>query len=228
VDKIISASDHSLLSTIKELYLDCLPEEETPSTIKYTPKEDLDQTKNLYETLSVFENILSIHAIQKSFCANLNAKYKLSINIGTKDVLEKDIREQLKKDLPDAHFHYSQIKGVKANILSSLVQFFEKPDNIALIERLKSYGLNLEADSSKVNSSNKLEGKIIVTTGTLSQPRPHYAALIEENGGKCTNSISAKTSFVLAGDNVGASKKTKADKLGIALISEEEFNQMID
>ncbi|MCT4645703.1 MAG: NAD-dependent DNA ligase LigA, partial [Carboxylicivirga sp.] len=226
VDKIISASDHSLLSTIKELYLDCLPEEETPSTIKYTPKEDLDQTKNLYETLSVFENILSIHAIQKSFCANLNTKYKLSINIGTKDVLEKDIREQLKKDLPEAYFHYSQIKGVKANILSSLVQFFEKPDNIALIERLKSYGLNLEVDTSKVNSSNKLEGKIIVITGTLSQPRPHYAALIEENGGKCTNSISAKTSFVLAGDNVGASKKTKADKLGIALISEEEFNQM--
>ncbi|MBK3516340.1 NAD-dependent DNA ligase LigA [Carboxylicivirga marina] len=228
VENISAASAPSLLERLKELYLDCLPEEETPSTIKYTPKSDLKKSQYLYQTLSIFEDIYSIHAIQKSFTQNLNSKRKTNIDIGTKEALENVLREQVKNDIPEAYFHYAQIKGVKANILSSLVQYFENEQNRHLVERLKTAGLQFKLEEKSANRSSKLEGKTIVITGTLSQPRPHYAKLIEENGGKCTNSISAKTSFVLAGENVGASKKSKAQKLGINFVTEEEFFNLLN
>lgn len=120
------------------------------------------------------------------------------------------------------------VDDIGDRIAQSLVQFFENPKNIELIERLKSYGVNM-AEETKVLSSETLVGKNIVVSGvfeTLS--RNDLKALIEENGGKVSSSISSKTSFVVAGDGMGPSKKVKAEKLGIQIMSETSFLTLLE
>lgn len=113
-------------------------------------------------------------------------------------------------------------------IAQSVVGYFAKEEHRQLIKRLKDAGLQLEAEQPTTPTSNKLEGKTIVISGVfVHYSRDEYKDMIETNGGKTSGSISAKTSFVLAGANMGPSKMEKAEKLGIPLISEEEFLEMI-
>jgi BRCT domain type II-containing protein len=103
-------------------------------------------------------------------------------------------------------------------------------ENIDILERLKESGLNFESTKEEeVNYSDKLEGKAIVISGVFSHhSRDEYKDIIEKNGGKNVGSISGKTSFILAGDNMGPSKLEKAQKLGVPIVSEDEFLNMIE
>ncbi|GAA0746837.1 NAD-dependent DNA ligase LigA [Gaetbulibacter jejuensis] len=117
--------------------------------------------------------------------------------------------------------------GVK--IAESVVAFFASEANSSIIERLKHFGVQLEISAEKLaNQTNKLEGSTFVVSGVFtSVSRNELKKLIEDNGGKVSSSISSKTSYVVAGDNMGPSKKTKAESLNISILSEEEFLSMI-
>lgn len=114
-------------------------------------------------------------------------------------------------------------------IAESVIRWFADMDNIFLLERLRSHGLQFSlSDERLAAQSDRLAGKTIVISGVFTHhSRDEYKALIEQHGGHNTGSISAKTSFILAGDNMGPAKLEKAQKLGIAIISEDEFLQMI-
>ena len=100
-----------------------------------------------------------------------------------------------------------------------------EPHRIALIERLRSFGLNMSYTVKE--TGKKLDGLKFVLTGTLpTMTRDEAKALIESNGGKCSGSVSSKTNYVLAGEEAG-SKLTKAQQLGVAVITEEELLSML-
>lgn len=114
-------------------------------------------------------------------------------------------------------------------IAQSVVQFFENQENIRIIDRLKHYGLQLESGADDVLLSEKLKGKTYVVSGVFEiYSRDELKKAIEDNGGKVGSSISSKTDYVIAGDNMGPSKLEKANQLKIAIISELDFKQMID
>lgn len=119
------------------------------------------------------------------------------------------------------------IEDIGEKIGESLSAFFKDEKHLELIDRLHAYGLQMEAEVQTI-ASRKLEGKTIVVSGVFQhQSRNELKALIEANGGKVGSSISSKTTFVLAGDSMGPSKKEKAEKLGIPLVGEEEFLKML-
>ena len=110
-------------------------------------------------------------------------------------------------------------------IAQSIIDFSSDLGNIQLINRLKSYGLQLEiSKESLANQTNKLEGQVFVVSGVFHQmSRNELKKTIEDNGGKVSSSISKKTNFIIAGDNMGPSKLQKAEALAIAIISEQDF-----
>ena len=118
--------------------------------------------------------------------------------------------------------------GVK--IAQSIVSFFSDERSRELVNRLKGYGLKMEIEeSSAQGGSDILAGQTIVISGVFNHhSRDEYKELIERHGGKNSGSISAKTSFVLAGDNMGPAKREKAQELGVKLVSETEFLEMIN
>lgn len=119
----------------------------------------------------------------------------------------------------------SQIDGIGDIIAKSIVSYFKIPQNIELIENLKNCGINMEFKDNVID--NKLSGKSFVLTGTLQKyTRTEASKLIESLGGTVTSSVSKKTSYVLTGSEPG-SKVDKAKKLGVDIISEEEFENMI-
>jgi DNA ligase (NAD+) len=121
------------------------------------------------------------------------------------------------------------IDGVGKPIANSILSFFTQEDNLILVRRLSEAGLKMEISNEEYhNFSNKLEGKTIVISGVFNKySRDEYKLMIEKNGGKNASSISSKTSFVLAGDNMGPSKYEKASKLGILIVNEDTFLDMI-
>lgn len=114
-------------------------------------------------------------------------------------------------------------------IAQSVIEFFENPENGKIIDRLKQYGVNLElVEVFNPNATNLLDGKIFVVSGVFEKfSRDDLKKAIEENGGKVGSSISAKTHYVLAGDNMGPAKLEKANQLKVAIISENDFLEMI-
>ena len=117
--------------------------------------------------------------------------------------------------------------GVK--IAESVVAFFSSEKSVFIINRLKTFGVQLEMSAEQlIGQTNILEGQSIVITGVFeSISRNELKKLIEDNGGKVSSSISSKTSYIVAGDNMGPSKREKAEKLNISLINEYEFLQLI-
>ena len=112
-------------------------------------------------------------------------------------------------------------------IAESILEFFSEEANRDIVSRLKEAGLRFEADAAPEQLSTELEGKTIVISGNFSISRDEMKALIAANGGKNSGSISGKTSFLLAGEKAGPEKLKKAEALGVSIISEEEFRQMI-
>ena len=100
---------------------------------------------------------------------------------------------------------------------------------MGIVERLESYGLKMAIDESVLaNKSDKLKGLTIVISGTFARhSRDEYKAMIEQHGGKNTGSISKKTNYLLAGENMGPAKLEKATALGIKILSEDEFLNLL-
>ena len=123
----------------------------------------------------------------------------------------------------------TEINGIGEVIAGSVIRYFANPANRAFVERLRGYGLQMElGEQQKQAQSDKLAGQSVVISGVFQHhSRDEYKALIEQHGGKNVGSISAKTSFILAGDNMGPAKLEKAQKLGIRIMSEDEFLDLI-
>ncbi|MEZ5004872.1 MAG: NAD-dependent DNA ligase LigA [Bacteroides graminisolvens] len=121
------------------------------------------------------------------------------------------------------------IDEIGEKIAQSILNFFSNETNRTLIQRLKDAGLTLQrSEEERADYTDKLSGLSIVISGVFTHySRDEYKAMIEKNGGKNVSSISAKTSFILAGENMGPSKLDKANKLGIKIINEEEFLKLI-
>lgn len=134
------------------------------------------------------------------------------------DALQWATREQL-----------TAIDDVGPQIADNIVAYFLDESNLAILTRLVAAGLQMEATEPEPQAvSDKLQGKTVVISGVFSHhSRDEYKALIELHGGKNSGSISRKTAFVLAGENMGPEKRKKAEELGIPLISEDEFLAMI-
>ena len=121
------------------------------------------------------------------------------------------------------------IDGVGEVIAKSVITYFANPVNQKIVARLRSYGLQMQLSEEQIEgTSDRLSGKSIVISGVFTKhSRDEYKALIEKNGGKNVGSISGKTSFILAGDNMGPSKLQKAEKLGVPLVDEATFLEII-
>ncbi|MFK8267755.1 NAD-dependent DNA ligase LigA [Capnocytophaga cynodegmi] len=124
----------------------------------------------------------------------------------------------------------TQVDEIGNRIAESIISFFSDEQNQLLIERLKNHGLQFSiSEENMQNQTDKLKGLTIVVSGVFQIfSRDEIKNLIEQNGGKVGSSISSKTSYVIVGDNMGPSKKEKAEKLGIPMISETDFQQMIE
>lgn len=122
------------------------------------------------------------------------------------------------------------VDEIGEKIAQSIILYFRNPQNRELIERLRLAGVQLEAAAQDTsNHTDKLARKSIVISGVFARhSRDEYKALIEQHGGKNVGSISSKTSFILAGDNMGPAKLEKAKKLGVPIVGEDEFLQMIE
>ncbi len=114
-------------------------------------------------------------------------------------------------------------------IAQSVVEFFDNQENIAIIERLKKFGIQFEIiEKINLNATEKLSGKTFVVSGVFEKfSRDDLKKAIEDNGGKVGSSISAKTDYVVAGDNMGPAKLDKANKLNVSIISEDDFMNLI-
>ena len=123
-----------------------------------------------------------------------------------------------------------EVEGVGTVIAESVVRFFQDKVNLNIIARLRQYGLQMELSADQQQpASNKLAGKNIVISGVFEHhSRDEYKTMIERNGGKNVSSISSKTSFILAGANMGPSKMEKAQQLGIEMIDENTFLNMLE
>jgi DNA ligase (NAD+) len=121
------------------------------------------------------------------------------------------------------------VDEIGEKIAQSVIEFFENQENVKIIERLKQFGVQLElVEKFNPNATEKLAGKTFVVSGVFEKfSRDDLKKAIEDNGGKVGSSISAKTDFVIAGDNMGPAKLEKANQLKIAIISENDFLEMI-
>lgn len=122
------------------------------------------------------------------------------------------------------------VDDIGERIAESVIDYFSNERNREVVDRLKSHGLQMELPEKDTNGGNdKLKGLTIVISGTFAKhSRDEYKVMIERNGGKNSGSVSGKTDFILAGDNMGPAKLEKAAKLGVKIINEEEFLKMIE
>ena len=120
------------------------------------------------------------------------------------------------------------IEDVGPQIAENIVRYFEDMRNLEILDRLRRAGLQMEGEAAEGPQSDKLAGQSIVISGTFSHhSRDEYKALIEAHGGKNVGSVSKKTSFILAGENMGPEKRKKAEDLGIRMMTEDEFLEII-
>ncbi len=124
----------------------------------------------------------------------------------------------------------THIDGIGEVMAKSVITYFHTPENQTIVERLRGYGLRMSLSEEQLASHTELlKGQTIVISGVFKKhSRDEYKAMIEQNGGKNTGSISAKTSFILAGDNMGPAKLQKAEKLGVRIVNEDEFLGMLN
>ncbi len=126
------------------------------------------------------------------------------------------------------HDQLTAVEDVGDQIADSIIAYFADERNRKIVDRLRAAGLQMESQENTSPTSDKLAGQSIVISGTFARhSRDEYKAFIEAYGGKNTGSVSKKTAFILAGENMGPEKLKKAEALGIRLVNEEEFLQMI-
>lgn len=134
------------------------------------------------------------------------------------------IDELIKADIDQL----TSVREIGPKIAASIKSYFADEGNIEIINRLKIKGIRFSQDKAEENTGSLLEGKSIVISGVFAKhSRDEYKELIEKNGGKNVSSVSGNTSFILAGENMGQSKKEKAEELGVPLVNELEFLKII-
>lgn len=163
-----------------------------------------------------FDRVL--YALSIPFVGETTAK-KIARSVGSIDRLMQMSADEL-----------CLIEDVGRVIAQSIIEYFEAESNREIIERLRAAGVQLEMEiSDNDERTDKLAGKSIVISGVFAHhSRDEYKQIIEKNGGKNVGSISKKTSFVLAGENMGPAKLEKAQNLGVPVVSEDEFLKMLD
>jgi len=163
-----------------------------------------------------FERVLFAMGIR--FVGETIAK-KLAFAFKTIEALERATVEEM-----------VAVDEIGERIAQSVQKYFADEANVQLVERLKTYGLQMSLSEDKLKpAGSALSGLSIVISGTFNKhSRDEYKAMIEQNGGKNVGSVSAKTSMILAGENMGPEKLKKAENLGVKLITEDEFLAMIN
>lgn len=122
----------------------------------------------------------------------------------------------------------TEVEDIGEKIARNVIAFFAEPKNISMIEALRQYGLKMKSEEERVVVSDRLSGMTIVVSGKFEMhSREEYKAMIESNGGKNGSSVSAKTTYILAGSDMGPAKREKAEKLGVKIINENEFAQLL-
>ncbi|MRT17472.1 NAD-dependent DNA ligase LigA [Vitellibacter sp. q18] len=206
--------NNGLINNYADLYL--LKEEQIVPLERMAQKSAENMIKGIEASKEIpFERVLFALGIR--YVGETVAK-KLAKHYKTIDNLRNASEEEL-----------TTVDEIGERIAQSVVSFFASEENRAIIERLKSYGIQLEISAEKLaNQTNVLQGATFVVSGVFTRvSRDELKKLIEDNGGKVSGSISSKTNYVVAGDNMGPSKKTKADSLGVPIITEDDFLEMI-
>lgn len=211
VDQLIAAG---LLKNIADLY--DLKADQLMGLERFAVKSTIKLIEGIKDSKNIpFERVL--FALSIPGIGEISAK-KLARAVKNIDNLISMPLEQL-----------TAIEDIGSGLAANIKEYFDDENNKVIIERLRAAGLQFEiAQDTNTETSDKLTGKTIVISGTFSRhSRDEYKAIIEQNGGKNSSSISKKTSFILAGENMGPAKAEKANSLGIPLISEDDFLQMI-
>jgi len=198
--------------------------------------------KNIADIYSLtLEDVASLKKNGKKFASNLiNAIEKsktqdlfhLITALGIRQVGTKAAKVLAKKyktmdNLQNANFEsLSETEDVGEITANNIIEFFMQNQTIDTIEKLKAAGVNMQILSIDENQDNRFEGKTFVLTGSLEKyTRNEASELIEKYGGKVSGSVSKKTDYVLAGEDAG-SKLTKAQSLGITILTEQQFEEM--
>lgn len=213
-------------------------------TVALLVKEGLiSNYSDLYELTK--EDVIPLERMAEKSADNLIKGIKASVNIPFERVLYaigiRYVGETVAKKLAK---HYKsidnlmqatqadleQVDEIGVKIAESVILFFASEENLSIINRLKQFGVQLQISEEELEGqTDLLKGQSIVVSGVFEHvSRNELKKLIEDNGGKVSSSISSKTSFVVAGDKMGPSKKEKAANLGISLLSEVEFLQKIN
>ncbi len=219
--------DNGLLKNVADIY--DLTYEKIIDLEKKHITENSDKTRVVKFREKTVENILKgiedskqvpfervLFALGIRYVGETIAK-KLAVHFKNSDEIQKATFDELK-----------EAEEIGETIAESVLQYFGNEENVAIIARLKEKGLQFSINETAVTIvSDVLQGKSFVVSGVFSKSRDEIKHLIELHGGKNVGSISAKTHFVLAGDNMGPEKKKKAQQLNVPIISEDEFFEMI-
>ncbi|MEA4981868.1 MAG: NAD-dependent DNA ligase LigA [Paludibacter sp.] len=202
--------ENGLLKDIADIYALKIPDIARLERLGYKSAQNIKISCEKSKEIP-FEKV--IFALGIRFVGETVAK-KLANAFKTIDQLEKATFEEL-----------VQVDEIGERIAQSVISYFADERNIVILDKLKSFGLRMSLSEEQLQlKSNLLEGKSIVISGTFKlHSREEYKKLIEQNGGKNVGSVSAKTSFILAGDNMGPEKLKKAANLGVALVDETTF-----
>ena len=225
--KIEMLFDNGLVMNVADLY--DLTYEQMLGLEKLIPAEEGKKEKKISFKEKTVENILK--GIKSSKAVPFpRVLYALGIRY---------VGETVAKKLA---FHFKSINALQAasmeeliavdeigdKIAESVIKWFQKNEHLEIVEKLKSKGIQLELKEETTSFSNVLDGKSFVVSGVFeNHSRDEIKTLIEQFGGKNVSSISSKTDYVLAGANMGPAKKEKAEKLGISIITEDDFEKMI-
>ena len=226
--KIEMLFDNQMISNVADLY--DLTYDLIFGLEKIIKLEDSGKTKKLSFKEKTAQNIISgiekskeipfprvLYAIGIRFVGETVAK-KLAQHFKNMDALMSASFEEL-----------IEVEEIGEKIAESVTQFFQQNKHVQIINRLKEKGLQMEIDTQSTSLSQKLDNKAFVVSGVFERhSRDELKSLIEKNGGRNVSSISSKTDYVLAGSNMGPAKKQKAEKLEIPIISEEDFENMIE
>ncbi|MDE7473271.1 MAG: NAD-dependent DNA ligase LigA [Muribaculaceae bacterium] len=205
--------DNGLVTNVADLY--DLTVEKLMSLERFADKSARRVIQGLEDSKRVpFERV--VFALSIPYVGETGAK-KLARATADIDTLMAMTAEQL-----------TEIEDIGERIANSIVEYFANPLNRAIVERLREAGLQMAIERKESETSNRLEGKTIVISGTFTKnSRDRYKELIELHGGKNSGSISKKTDYLLAGDNMGPAKLEKATSLGVPIIDEDTFLSII-
>lgn len=186
------------------------------------------------------EDVLPLERMAEKSAENLVTGVKASVEIPFERVLFalgiRFVGETVAKKLAKAYKNIDalmtataeelvQVDEIGERIAQSVVEFFKNEANLIIIQDLKNFGVQFELSADKLeNQTEDLKGKTFVISGVFEKvSRDELKKMIEDNGGKVGSSVSSKTTYLVAGDNMGPSKRTKAESLGVKIITEDDF-----